>query len=111
MSGNQKSQWYERCSTIGPASTMPRPPPMPMIAEISAIPCGTRSRGNSSRMIENASGKIAPPGALDDAAEDHHRQRRRHRRDGRPGGEREEDDHEHALLAEHVAEPAGDRRR
>ena len=34
---------------------------MPMIAEMSAIPCGTRSRGNSSRMIENASGKIAPP--------------------------------------------------
>ena len=34
---------------------------MPMIAEISAMPCGTRSRGNSSRMIANASGKIAPP--------------------------------------------------
>ena len=25
------------------------------------MPCGTRSRGNSSRMIANASGKIAPP--------------------------------------------------
>ena len=38
-----------------------QPPPMPRIAEISAIPCATRSRGNSSRMIPNASGKIAPP--------------------------------------------------
>jgi hypothetical protein len=32
-----------------------------MIAEIIAIPCGIRSRGNSSRMIENASGNTAPP--------------------------------------------------
>ena len=28
---------------------------------MSAIPPATRSRGNSSRMIPNASGKIAPP--------------------------------------------------
>ena len=60
-SGSQNSQWYERCSTIGPARTIPRPPPMPRIAEIIAMPCGTRSRGNSSRMIAKASGKIAPP--------------------------------------------------
>ena len=59
--GSQKSQWYDRCSTIGPARTIPRPPPIPRIAEIIAIPCGTRSAGNSSRMIANESGKIAPP--------------------------------------------------
>ena len=46
---------------IGPASTIPRPPPIPRIAEISAIPCGTRRGGNSSRMIEKESGKTAPP--------------------------------------------------
>ena len=34
---------------------------MPRIPEISAIAPATRSRGNSSRMIPNASGKIAPP--------------------------------------------------
>lgn len=45
---------------IGPASTTPNPPPIPSIAESSAIPCGTRWGGNSSRMIPNASGKIAP---------------------------------------------------
>ena len=46
---------------IGPASTMPSPPPMPTSAEIIAIPWATRSRGNSSRMIEKASGNTAPP--------------------------------------------------
>ena len=46
---------------IGPASTIPRPPPTPRSAEIRAMPVGTRSLGNSSRMIANASGKIAPP--------------------------------------------------
>ena len=34
---------------------------MPRIDEISAMPVATRSRGNSSRMIPNESGKIAPP--------------------------------------------------
>ena len=95
---------------IGPASTMPRPPPMPMIAEMSAMPCGTRSSGNSSRMIANASGKTAPPApwitramtitpivvasAGEQRAEREHDEHRDHR----------------ALLAEHVAEPSGDRR-
>ena len=34
---------------------------MPKVAEIRPIPAPTRSRGNSSRMIPKASGKIAPP--------------------------------------------------
>src|SRR3954451_538853 len=44
-----------------PASTMPAPPPTPMIVDISPIEPGTRSRGNSSRMIPKASGKMPPP--------------------------------------------------
>ena len=59
--GIQNSQWYERLSTIGPASTIAKPAPMPMMAEIRPIAPATRSRGSSSRMMLNASGKIAPP--------------------------------------------------
>ena len=47
-------------SAIGPASTNPAPAPTPSSADISPIPPATRSRGNSSRMIPNASGKIPP---------------------------------------------------
>ena len=36
------------------------------------MPCDTRSRGNSSRMIPKASGKMPPPDALHDAPGDHH---------------------------------------
>ena len=73
---------------------------------MSAIAPATRSRGNSSRMIPNASGKIAPPSPwivramiisgseLTSAREQ--------------AAEREPDERhdEHALLPEHVAEPA-----
>ncbi len=41
--------------------TSPTPPPMPNIAEIVPMPVATFSRGNSSRMIPIASGRIAPP--------------------------------------------------
>ena len=78
---------------------------------MSAIPPATRSRGNSSRTIPNASGKIAPPRPWIDAGADHHRERRREGRDQRSGGEAGEHDDERALLAEHVAEASGDRRR
>jgi AcrR family transcriptional regulator len=44
-----------------PASTMPAPPPMPMIVDINPIEPATRSRGNSSRMIPKARGKMPPP--------------------------------------------------
>ena len=83
---------------------------MPRIAEISAIPWATRSRGNSSRMIPNASGKIAPPAPwmtrpmmsrpmlLASAATSD------------PNASVDERDDEHPLLAEHVAEPPEDRR-
>ena len=49
--------------------------------------------------------------ALDRAGDDHHRQRRRERREQRARGEAGEHDEQRALLPEHVAEAAGDRRR
>ena len=58
---DQKIHCTERWSTITPASTRPSPPPMPKVAEMRPIEVATRSRGNSSRMIPKASGKIAPP--------------------------------------------------
>ena len=57
---NQKIQLYERLSTISPLRTSPAPPPMPKVAEMRPMPVATRSRGNSSRMIPNASGNTAP---------------------------------------------------
>ena len=70
-SGIQKSQWYERCSMIGPASTIPTPPPMP------------RSRGDERDPGRDPLGRelVADDpereredraaDALDDAADDH----------------------------------------
>src|SRR5665213_2975372 len=60
MSGSQKSQWYPRMATIGPANTMPRPAPTAINAAIEPITPMTRSRGNSSRMMPKVSGKAAP---------------------------------------------------
>ncbi len=40
---------------------MPAPPPIPRMADISPMLPATRSRGNSSRMIPKASGKMPPP--------------------------------------------------
>ena len=44
-----------------PAKTTPAPPPIPSSEETRPIAPGTRSFGNSSRMIEKASGKMPPP--------------------------------------------------
>src|SRR5436853_581063 len=44
-----------------PAKTTPAPPPIPNSDETRPIAPGTRSLGNSSRMIEKASGKMPPP--------------------------------------------------
>ena len=59
--GIQNSQWYERCSMIGPARTIPVPTPTPRMAESTPMAPATFSGGNSSRMIPKASGKTAPP--------------------------------------------------
>ena len=45
---------------ITPERTSPNPPPIPNTAESSPIPTFIRSGGNSSRMMPNDSGKIAP---------------------------------------------------
>ena len=58
---SQKIQEIEPWSTKIPASTSPDPPPIPNIADTVPIAGATRSRGNSSRMMPMASGKIAPP--------------------------------------------------
>lgn len=58
--GSQNSQCHERCSTIGPAATMPTPAPMPKIAEIRPMMGATFSRGSSSRIMPIDSGRIAP---------------------------------------------------
>ena len=75
------------------------------------MPLATRSRGNSSRMMPNASGKIAPPRPWITRAGDHHRQRRCESGERCPAGETDEHDEQHPLLAEHVPKAPGDRRR
>jgi hypothetical protein len=59
-SGSQNSQCQLRCSSMSPPTTRPRPPPTPRIADISPMLPATRSAGNSSRAIANASGKMPP---------------------------------------------------
>ena len=58
--GSQNSQWYDRCSRIGPASRMPPPTPSPKMADSTPMAPATRSGGNSSRMMPKARGKTAP---------------------------------------------------
>ena len=58
--GSQNSQCHDRCSTIGPAATMPMPAPMPKIADSSPMVTPTRSCGSSSRTMPIDSGMIAP---------------------------------------------------
>ena len=82
---------------------------MPKVAEIRPIDDATRSRGNSSRMIPNASGKIAPPAPWTP------RPRMSTPIDGadaqtnEPSAEDAERDEQHLLLAVHVAEAAEQR--
>ena len=59
-SGIQNSHCQLSSSTIAAPARMPRPAPMPRIADNSPILPATCSRGNSSRTIPNASGKIPP---------------------------------------------------
>ena len=59
-SGSQNSQCHDRCSTIGPAATMPTPAPTPKIAESRPTVTLTRSRGSSSRTMPIDSGRMAP---------------------------------------------------
>ena len=94
---------------ITPERTMPMPPPTPRIAESRPIPPATFSRGNSSRTMPKASGKMPPAtpwmkrAAICSA---------RVAGDGGDQGAEGEDDErpeQQPLLAVHVAEPADDR--
>ncbi len=58
---SQKIESTPSVSTSSPLTTRPMPPPMPNIAEIVPMLVATFSRGNSSRMMPIASGRIAPP--------------------------------------------------
>jgi hypothetical protein len=56
----QNSHGTPACSASTPAIGRPMPPPTPKIALKSPIAPATRSRGNVSRMIPKASGKMPP---------------------------------------------------
>ena len=87
--GSRTASGSSRWSTIGPASTIPRPPPTPSSVEMPPIAPATRSRGNSSRMMPNASGKTAPPTPWSTRAAIMTADRARERSDERAGRERE----------------------
>jgi hypothetical protein len=57
----QKIHCQPSASTMSPGSTSPTPNPMPNVALIQPIATGTRSRGNCSRTMPKASGKVAAP--------------------------------------------------
>ena len=59
--GIQNSHCQLRCSTTTPPATIPKPEPIPRIADSRPMLPATWSRGNSSRTIPNESGKIPPP--------------------------------------------------
>ncbi len=83
---------------------------MPKVAEMSPIEVATRSRGNSSRMIPKASGKIAPAAPWMARPEDQHADGPADRAHERAQREHAEHAEQHPLLAVHVAETAEQRR-
>ena len=107
---SQKIQEIEPWSTKSPASTSPVPPPIPNIADTVPIAGATRSRGNSSRMMPMASGKIAPPAPWMARPAIEHGQRAADGGDQRADAEDGQRDEQPALLAVHVAQAAEQRR-
>ena len=78
--GSQKSQWCRGARRSGPARTMPTPPPMPRIAEISAMRCGDPLARELVADDPEREREDAAAGALHDARDDHQPDRRRERR-------------------------------
>ena len=111
MTPSQKIESMPRLSTSTPLMTRPAPPPIPNIAEIVPMPVATFSRGNSSRMIPIASGRIAPPMPWTARPDDVDAERMAERADQVARAEQQQREQQQALLAVHVAEPAEDRRR
>ena len=101
----RRSSGSSRWSTSRPPSGRPdRRRRCPRRAEIRPMPVGTRSRGNSSRMIAEAEREDAAADALQHAAGDHQAERcRRARETTEPAANSAERDRQQALLAEHVA--------
>jgi hypothetical protein len=60
ISGSQNSQCQSSASTIGPATTMPRPAPTAVSAAIAPTAPVTLAAGNSSLTIPNATGTMPP---------------------------------------------------
>jgi hypothetical protein len=58
--GSQNSHRQLSASTIGPASTMPSPAPIAVRDASRPMAPGTRSAGNSSLMMPNATGSMPP---------------------------------------------------
>ncbi len=109
-SGTQKSQCQLRCSTMTAPATIPTPAPTPRIADIRPMLPATFSRGNSSRMIPNASGKIPPPAPCTTRAMISTGSEPASAATSVPTARIDERPDEQVLLAVHVAEPADDRR-
>ena len=110
MSGNQKSQWYERCCGDRAGEHDPE------------TAADRENRRDERDPVRNALARelVADDpvgeredracGALNDPRDEHEADRRRKPGDRRPDRQQNEHDDERALLAEHVAETAGDRR-
>ena len=108
-SGSQNSQCHDRCSTIGPAATMPTPAPTPKIADSRPTVTLTLSRGSSSRTMPIDSGRIAPAEPCSTRATMSTTRFGASAASRVPDGEGGQHADEHAALADHVAEPAEDR--
>jgi len=108
ISGIQNSQCQLRCCRITPEPTIPNPPPTPRVADSSPMLPATFSRGNSSRTMPKASGKM-PPAAPWSARPTITRQRVGNRCQQRADREDHEGPQQHAPLAVHVAQATQDR--
>ena len=87
------------------------PPPAAMTAERKPTAEGSRAGGDSSRRMPNDSGNAAPPRPWTTRPTSTKRQGRRQGGDERAEGDRGEGEHQGALLARDVADPAEQRRR
>ncbi len=89
---------------------MPAPAPAPRMADITPI---VSSHPLSRELVaDDAKGKRenGPACALNDATDEHHGQGRGQRADQRPHAQGDEHGHDDSLFADHVADPAQDRR-
>ena len=96
---------------IGPAMTRPSPPPTAVIAAITPTPVATFFAGNSSRMIPNESGSTPPPMPWIARPTTSTTIEWARPATTEPTARAPSVATQHALLADHVADPSHDRRR